>query len=168
MTKAQQVTSQHRSSAGRRSIAIGAAVAVIAGLAVFAGPEDSTATPSCPSSGDGGAITVAGQAGCQETIFTTSTWTVPTGVTQVDVVVVGGGGGGGSAERIIADGTAAAGGGVQVKFNPNFSNAAANASWAMGQLKGAGLTVLPSIADGSGKGRMAKALAFNPRAKLGV
>ena len=55
--------------------------------------------------------------------------------------------------------TAASGGGVQVKFNPNFSNAAANASWAMGQLKGAGLTVLPSIADGSGKGRMAKALA---------
>ncbi|MCX6432738.1 MAG: glycosyl hydrolase family 18 protein [Actinobacteria bacterium] len=55
--------------------------------------------------------------------------------------------------------TSAPGGGVQVKFNPNFSNAAANASWAMGQLKGAGLTVLPSIADGSGKGRMAKTLA---------
>jgi spore germination protein YaaH len=48
---------------------------------------------------------------------------------------------------------------VQVRFNPNFSNGATNAAWAMGQLKGAGLTVLPSIADGSGKGRMAATLA---------
>jgi spore germination protein YaaH len=55
--------------------------------------------------------------------------------------------------------TAKSGGGVQVKFNPNFSNGAANAAWAMGQLKAAGLTVLPSIADGSGKGRMASTLA---------
>jgi spore germination protein YaaH len=55
--------------------------------------------------------------------------------------------------------TARSGGGVQVKFNPNFSNGAANAAWAMGQLKAAGLTVLPSIADGSGKGRMASTLA---------
>lgn len=55
--------------------------------------------------------------------------------------------------------TAKAGGGVQVRFNPNFTNGAANAQWAMGQLKGAGLTVLPSIADGSGKGRMAATLA---------
>jgi spore germination protein YaaH len=50
-------------------------------------------------------------------------------------------------------------GGVQVRFNPNFSNATANAAWAMGQLKAAGLMVLPSIADGSGKGRMAATLA---------
>jgi spore germination protein YaaH len=50
-------------------------------------------------------------------------------------------------------------GGVQVRLNPNFSNGAANAAWAMGQLKGAGLVVLPSIADGSGKGRMAATLA---------
>jgi spore germination protein YaaH/5-hydroxyisourate hydrolase-like protein (transthyretin family) len=49
--------------------------------------------------------------------------------------------------------------GVKVGFNPNFTNAAANAAWAMGQLKGAGLTVLPSIADGSGKGRMSATLA---------
>ncbi len=51
------------------------------------------------------------------------------------------------------------GGGVQVKLNPNFTNGAANAAWAMGQLKGAGLTVLPAIADSSGKGKMAKTLA---------
>jgi len=49
--------------------------------------------------------------------------------------------------------------GVKVGFNPNFGNAMANAQWAMGQLKGAGLTVLPSIADGSGRGRMAATLA---------
>lgn len=49
--------------------------------------------------------------------------------------------------------------GVKVGFNPNFSNGASNAQWAMGQLKGAGLTVLPSIADGSGRGRMAATLA---------
>ena len=55
--------------------------------------------------------------------------------------------------------TAKSGGGVQVRLNPNFTNGAANAAWAMGQLKGAGLTVLPAIADGSGKGRMASTLA---------
>jgi spore germination protein YaaH len=49
--------------------------------------------------------------------------------------------------------------GVKVGFNPNFTNGSANAGWAMGQLKAAGLAVLPSIADGSGKGRMAATLA---------
>lgn len=48
---------------------------------------------------------------------------------------------------------------VGVVVNPNFSNSSANIPWAMGQLKAAGLTVLPAIADGSGKGRMAATLA---------
>ncbi len=48
---------------------------------------------------------------------------------------------------------------VGVVINPNFTNGAANIAWAMGQLKAAGLTVLPAIADGSGKGQMAKSLA---------
>jgi len=55
--------------------------------------------------------------------------------------------------------TANAGGGVKVGFNPNYGNGAANSAWAMQQLKGAGLVVLPSIADGSGKRRMASTLA---------
>ena len=54
--------------------------------------------------------------------------------------------------------TAKSGGGVKVGFNPNYGNGAANSAWAMQQLKGAGLVVLPSIADGSGKGRMASTL----------
>ena len=49
--------------------------------------------------------------------------------------------------------------GVTVRFNPGFTNAAANAAWSMQQLRAAGLTVLPAIADGSGKGRMASVLA---------
>ena len=49
--------------------------------------------------------------------------------------------------------------GVQVKINPNFGDGAANIAWAMEKLKAAGLTVLPAIADGSGKGKMAAALA---------
>lgn len=49
--------------------------------------------------------------------------------------------------------------GVTVRFNPGFTNAAANAAWSMQQLRAAGLTVLPAIADGSGKGRMAAVLA---------
>lgn len=48
---------------------------------------------------------------------------------------------------------------VGVVVNPNFTNGAANIAWAMGQLKAAGLTVLPAIADGSGKGQMARTLA---------
>lgn len=55
--------------------------------------------------------------------------------------------------------TAKTGGGVQVRLNPNFTNGAANVAWAMGQLRAAGLTILPAIADGSGKGRMAATLA---------
>lgn len=55
--------------------------------------------------------------------------------------------------------TARNGGGVQVRVNPSFSNGAANIAWAMGQLRAAGLKVVPAIADGSGKGRMAKTLA---------
>lgn len=57
--------------------------------------------------------------------------------------------------------TAKSGGGVQVKVNPSFSNGQANIAWAMGQLRAAGLKVVPAIADGSGKGRMASTLA-NP------
>lgn len=55
--------------------------------------------------------------------------------------------------------TAKPGGGVQVRVNPNFRNSATNIPWAMGQLRAAGVTVLPAIADASGKGRMAAALA---------
>lgn len=51
------------------------------------------------------------------------------------------------------------GGGVRIATNPNFGNATRNIAWAMQQLRAAGLVVLPAIADGSGKGRMAKALA---------
>ncbi len=51
------------------------------------------------------------------------------------------------------------GGGVQVRLNPNFSNAAANVAWAMPRFRQAGLVVIPSIADASGKGRMAATLA---------
>lgn len=53
------------------------------------------------------------------------------------------------------------GGGVQVVVNPNFGNAASNIAWSMERLRGAGLVILPSIADASGKGRMAATLA-NP------
>ncbi len=55
--------------------------------------------------------------------------------------------------------TARRGGGIQVRLNPNFSNAAANIAWAMPRLRGAGLVVIPSIADASGKGRMAATVA---------
>lgn len=55
--------------------------------------------------------------------------------------------------------TKRAGGGVQVGFNSSFGSATANAAWATAQLKASGLPVLPSIADGSGKGAMAAALA---------
>jgi len=49
--------------------------------------------------------------------------------------------------------------GVTVKFNPNFGGAEANSAWAVAQLRGAGLAILPSIADGSGKAKMATILA---------
>lgn len=57
--------------------------------------------------------------------------------------------------------TARSGGGVTVRVNPNFSGGSSAIGWAMGQLRAAGLTILPAIADGSGKGRMAATLA-NP------
>ena len=66
--------------------------------------------------------------------------------------------------------SAVAGGpaGVSVKFNPNFGNAEANSAWAVGQLRGAGLAILPSIADGSGKATMASTLADPAKRALHV
>jgi len=57
--------------------------------------------------------------------------------------------------------SAVAGGpaGVKVVFNPNFGQAEANSAWAVAQLRAAGLSILPSIADGAGTGRMAATLA---------
>ena len=49
--------------------------------------------------------------------------------------------------------------GVEPRVNPNFTNSAANMSWSMAQLRGAGLRVVPAIADSSGKGKMASVLA---------
>jgi spore germination protein YaaH len=49
--------------------------------------------------------------------------------------------------------------GVRVALNPNFSNGAANAAWATNALRAAGIPVIPAIADGSGKGVMARTLA---------
>ena len=57
--------------------------------------------------------------------------------------------------------SAVAGGpaGVTIRTNPNFGNAASNIAWATGQLRGAGLRILPAIADSSGKGTMGATLA---------
>jgi spore germination protein YaaH len=49
--------------------------------------------------------------------------------------------------------------GVQIKVNPNFSNASANMAWSLAQLRGAGLRIVPAIADSTGKGKMAAVLA---------
>lgn len=54
-----------------------------------------------------------------------------------------------------------ANGGVRIVTNPNFGNAASNIAWSMAQLRTTGVAILPAIADGSGKGRMAETLA-NP------
>ena len=48
---------------------------------------------------------------------------------------------------------------IQVDFNANYTNTAANSSWALAQLRAAGIPVLPSIADASGKKTMARLLA---------
>lgn len=57
--------------------------------------------------------------------------------------------------------SAVAGGpaGMKVVFNPNFGQAEANSAWAVAQLRAVGLPILPSIADGGGKGKMAATLA---------
>lgn len=49
--------------------------------------------------------------------------------------------------------------GVKIGFNANFGNASANAAWALGQLRAAGIPVIPAIADASGKNTMANLLA---------
>ena len=49
--------------------------------------------------------------------------------------------------------------GVQIKVNPNFSNASTNMAWSLAQLRGAGLRIVPAIADSTGKGKMAAVLA---------
>ncbi len=48
---------------------------------------------------------------------------------------------------------------VKVGFNANYGNSSGNSSWALAQLRGAGIPVLPSIADASGTKTMANLLA---------
>ena len=50
-------------------------------------------------------------------------------------------------------------GNVKIAFNSNFGSAATNAAWAVGQLRGAGITILPAIADAAPAKRMASVLA---------
>ncbi len=49
--------------------------------------------------------------------------------------------------------------GVKVGFNSNYGSASANSVWALNQLRAAGIPVIPSIADASGKNTMANLLA---------
>jgi spore germination protein YaaH len=49
--------------------------------------------------------------------------------------------------------------GVKVGFNANYGSASANSVWALNQLRTAGIPVIPSIADASGKNTMASLLA---------
>ncbi len=49
--------------------------------------------------------------------------------------------------------------GVKVGFNSNFGNAAANSAWALGQLRAAGIPVIPAMTDATGKNTMANLLA---------
>ncbi len=49
--------------------------------------------------------------------------------------------------------------GVKVGFNSNFGSAAANSVWALNQLRAAGIPVIPSITDATGKNTMASLLA---------
>ncbi|MGB4323744.1 MAG: glycosyl hydrolase family 18 protein [Candidatus Nanopelagicales bacterium] len=55
--------------------------------------------------------------------------------------------------------TKTSGGNVTVGFNKNYGSSAANSSWAVAQLRAAGIPVIPSIADASGAKTMAKVLA---------
>ncbi len=48
---------------------------------------------------------------------------------------------------------------VKVGFNANYGNSSGNSSWALAQLRAAGIPVLPSIADASGTKTMAGILA---------
>lgn len=55
--------------------------------------------------------------------------------------------------------TGSNGGNVKIGFNANYGSATANAAWAVGQLKAAGIPVLPAIADAAPAKRMASVLA---------
>ncbi len=55
--------------------------------------------------------------------------------------------------------TGTSGGNVTVGFNANYGSATANAAWATGQLRNAGITILPAIADAAPAKRMASVLA---------
>ena len=48
---------------------------------------------------------------------------------------------------------------VKVGFNANYGSATTNAAWAVGQLRAAGIPILPAIADATSAKRMAAVLA---------
>ncbi len=55
--------------------------------------------------------------------------------------------------------TGTSGGNVKVGFNSNYGSATTNAAWATDQLRNAGITILPAIADAAPAKRMASVLA---------
>ena len=95
-----------RARIGRRFAALLASVALaLPAQAVWLAPPAAAATVPCPT----GTADV-GNGICEATFVASGTWTVPDGVTSLDVLAVGGGGGGGSAWY----GTSGGGGGGQV------------------------------------------------------
>lgn len=55
--------------------------------------------------------------------------------------------------------TGTSGENVKIAFNSNYGSASTNAAWAVGQLRGAGIAILPAIADAAPAKRMASVLA---------
>ncbi len=95
-----------RARTGRRFAVLVASVALaLPAQGVWLAPPAAAATVPCPAGS-----TEVGNGTCEATFTSSTDWTVPDGVSSVDVLAVGGGGGGGATEW----GTSGGGGGGQV------------------------------------------------------
>ena len=108
--------SRHIHSRRRRLIAFAAVAAVGAATVTISAPLMAVGDP-CNAIDPGAALAPSSSTTCVHSFTASGSWTVPVGVTSVDVLAVGGGGGGGGSywESDFYLGAGGGGGGGQVK-----------------------------------------------------
>ncbi len=104
MGSRQRLPSDHVQAVRRFAVLVASVALLLPAQAVWLTPPAAAVNCPLPSAGVGGGI-------CEATFDASATWTIPDGVSSVDVVAVGGGGGGGSSQDPSSSKPGAGGGG---------------------------------------------------------
>ena len=145
--------SHHLSSIRPRRITAFAVASVVAAATLIVGaPFAPAVADPCNAIDPGAALAPSSSTTCVHSFAASGSWTVPVGVTSVDVLAVGGGGGGGGSywESAFYFGAGAGGGGGQVKTQGSNSVTAGSSLTIVIGTGGAGGPAQTTSAAGTG------------------